>query len=502
MVTERAKCNKLASIAHFVNVLVLVIFSVMSVVIGKTDIVRTVVLAVLGFGPVIAEFVFYRKNPEHAAIKHLVAIGYAVFFTFTLFTSVNSYTFLFVIPMIMVVTVYNDIRYIALVNVGVIIENIVYAALACNTDMFASIQKFDAITQVVAAIFIGVYSTMTTSLLKYNNDVKFATLRESQKNTENVFNEIKELSSNITSGILDIDKGITAVAESSQINADAMKEVNLGANDTANAVQSQIRQTEDIQNIITQVMDASAVIRDNMEKTMDALNEGNNNISVLVQNTAVSVSNGKEVADKLNNLEQLMYEMNSIVGIIGDITSQTSLLSLNASIEAARAGEAGKGFAVVASEISHMATQTQEATDKITALIENVSSAINQVVTVVYQMIDGINQEKQSTESTTNSFAVISESAEEISGSVSNLTYKINNLKEANNIIVDSIQTISAISEQVSAHSNETLEAEEKNSETIAEIQTKIRGLVDILDKEQNEENEMQELYKEDEITE
>ena len=89
-----------------------------------------------------------------------------------------------------------------------------------------------------------------------------------------------------------------------------------------------------------------------------------------------------------------MEQMNTIVELIKSIASQTSLLAPNASIEAARAGEAGKGFAVVATEISGMASQTNEATVHITELIENVSTAISEVVEVIYQMISGINEEK------------------------------------------------------------------------------------------------------------
>lgn len=82
--------------------------------------------------------------------------------------------------------------------------------------------------------------------------------------------------------------------------------------------------------------------------------------------------------------------MNSIVEIISNIASQTSLLALNASIEAARAGEAGRGFSVVASEISTMANQTTDATQEITDLIGNVSSAVTSVVEVVKDMIAAI----------------------------------------------------------------------------------------------------------------
>ena len=66
-----------------------------------------------------------------------------------------------------------------------------------------------------------------------------------------------------------------------------------------------------------------------------------------------------------------------------------------ASGRAARAGEAGRGFSVVATEISGMATQTKDATGNIAELIQNVSGAIGEVVTVIRQMIDGIGSQRE-----------------------------------------------------------------------------------------------------------
>ena len=117
-------------------------------------------------------------------------------------------------------------------------------------------------------------------------------------------------------------------------------------------------------------------------------------MDTLVGEVEVSVRNSANAADKLETLNQYISEMNTIVELINGVTSQTSLLALNASIEAARAGEAGKGFAVVASEISELATQTKSATTNITQLIGNVSGSITEVVTVIREMIDGINDEK------------------------------------------------------------------------------------------------------------
>ncbi len=164
-----------------------------------------------------------------------------------------------------------------------------------------------------------------------------------------------------------------------------------------------------------EVATAVEEIGNSMTLTLKALAEGKQDIEHLASEVEASVDNGTEVTEKLENLNQYMDEMNSIVELIGGITNQTSLLALNASIEAARAGEAGRGFSVVATEISGMATRTKEATVHITELISNVSNAIMEVVGVVSNMIDGINEEKTGASNAEESFESIEDSTRAIS---------------------------------------------------------------------------------------
>ena len=95
------------------------------------------------------------------------------------------------------------------------------------------------------------------------------------------------------------------------------------------------------------------------------------------QRTEQAIEESKAV-DKINELTES----------IRAISSQTSLLALNASIEAARAGEAGKGFAVVATEIGNLANQTSQTVEDIDAIIKAVKVAVESMTDSLELSID------------------------------------------------------------------------------------------------------------------
>lgn len=477
-ITEFQRNNKTAMITHFITYLVMITFIFLQAGSGLVTPLYTIILAVIGLAPVIAEYFFWKKDKETNMIKHLAAIGFAIFYTICLFTATNNLVFIFVVPMVFVVSVYNDTRYLIMINAGTILESILVVALGATKGGFGFQGADSAIIQIVVMIMVGAYSILTTKTLKENSKQKLEDITKSQKQTELLLKTNSELSEKLRTGIADIHNKIDKLSTASKLTKRAMEEVSAGATDTADNVQHQRIQTEAIQNKVDEVSNATAKIDEGMQHTLEALEGGSKDLSILVSKVETSVTNGSVVTSKLEALNHYMEEMNSIVELIGGITSQTSLLALNASIEAARAGEAGKGFSVVATEISGMATRTKEATVNITELINNVSSAISEVVGVISQMLSGINEEKQGAQNAAESFKVIQNNTYAIHDNMENLVRTVSELTESNQMIVDSVQTISAISEEVSAHASETMNAEEENAIIIDEISDIMQGLV------------------------
>ena len=484
--TEIARNNRVGMLAHATDAAVMVIYSIIQTYAGLHSGLYAVLMVILGIGPVVAEYVYWKKDPATPAIRHFLAIGFALFYSVALFTSTNNIVFVFVIPMILVISIYNDTKYSLMINTGTVIESLLVAVIGSQTGKFGYAGADSAVIQVVIMVLVGLYSFLSAQVLERNNREKMQNIDESRKETELLLSDISSLSRELAAGIEDMDTDLDRLNTTFAKTKGAMEQVTAGADDTANAVQKQLSQTEAIQSKVELVNDASNRIAENMEQTLQTLEGGNKDVRALVEMVDASVQNGADVAEKLGTLDKYMEEMHSIVELIGGITSQTSLLALNASIEAARAGEAGKGFAVVATEISGMATQTKEATVNITELIQNVSSAISEVVGVIRQMIAGINEEKQGASNTADSFLAIEKNTFAIQEHVKKLAAEINELKEANSVIVASIQTISAVSEEVSAHASETMEADEENSTRLNDMKDTMQGLLNKIEERRN----------------
>ena len=467
---ELARENTVAMNCHFLVCGIISIAYFVEFLKGDGTLLYVLATIILAMGPVVGEIICYKKQHDTKMIKHFVGIGYAILYTFVMFTTNNHFTFVYVIPMLIAITVYNDFKYSLPIEVGVVIVNVIQLALFFKRGIYTKADMASVEIQFFVIVLICGIQLYVSIVAEKLNQKKLAELKAEHEKTEELLTRIMDTSDKMTQQITESAQKTASLGESMQAMKESMEEVNSGSNDTAEAVQSQLNQTEEIQAMVEQGEKGTENIIDSMNQNKEAIAQGNANVGILVKQAEETVESGKKVTEELSQLDTYMSQMNSILDIINSITSQTSLLALNASIEAARAGEAGRGFAVVASEISQMAQQTKDSTVQISQLIENVSNAIQMVVEVSGSMISMIESQNETTEKTAESFTVIEKNSDNVYGQSNELAAYVTKLADANKKIIDSISTISAISEEVAAHASDTLSATESNNVIVEEL--------------------------------
>ena len=162
------------------------------------------------------------------------------------------------------------------------------------------------------------------------------------------------------------------------------------------------------------------------------------------ENMAVQL---KQAAEVVNRLKEQSEQIGQVIEVIESISEQTNLLALNAAIEAARAGDTGRGFAVVADEVRMLAARTQESTQEIQTIIEELQNQSGLANDSMRSSLDMLTQNQAQG-------LIVSEALDDISHSITELTSLNAQValasEEQNQVTVDINQNLGNIYELVS----------------------------------------------------
>ncbi len=243
--------------------------------------------------------------------------------------------------------------------------------------------------------------------------------------------------------------------------AESVRQIDVGSDEIAKSAtdlaEGTTEQASAIQELTATIMTVADAAQGSAEQTGQAYGA----VLKSVEGAESDREQMRLLQEEMQRIKEISSEIESIIGTIEDIASQTSLLSLNASIEAARAGEAGRGFAVVAEQIGKLAQDSAQAAVSTKSLIEatvreidNGNEITNTTVEAFEKIIGDLNSFAEMTK-------VVREGAVGAAGA----------MKE----IERGIEQISDVTQQNSAASEESSAVAEELAAKATELDTQVK---------------------------
>ncbi len=284
--------------------------------------------------------------------------------------------------------------------------------------------------------------------------------------------ELNDTSSQTLAANNEISKAVEDVAEGSTGMAASISNINENLLEMSNETKDINESVNEIRNQTTAVQDSSKIMNDKIKSMQDSSRKMDDGISA--------------ISKRIETVNTTVDKVSNIVSVIEEISSETNLLSLNASIEAARAGDAGKGFAVVAQEIRVLSDNTNTELENIKQIISSLVEECRYCVQASGTIVEDNAKQKEEIKAVLDEFGSLDEQIQKTAEKADEIEELVTAMIELNDDITKSSNSLTDVSAANAA-------ATEEMNANIEELNAMMHGVSEMAEHMNNESDGLKE---------
>lgn len=284
--------------------------------------------------------------------------------------------------------------------------------------------------------------------------------------------ELNDTSSQTLAANNEISKAVEDVAEGSIGMAASISKINENLLEMSNETKDINASVDEIKNQTTAVQDSSKIMNDKIKSMQDSSHKMDEGISA--------------ISKRIETVNTTVDKVSNIVSVIEEISSETNLLSLNASIEAARAGDAGKGFAVVAQEIRVLSDNTNTELENIKQIISSLVEECRYCVQASGTIVEDNAKQKEEIKAVLDEFGSLDEQIQKTAEKADEIEELVTAMIELNDDITKSSNSLTDVSAANAA-------ATEEMNANIEELNAMMHGVSEMAEHMNNESDGLKE---------